>query len=68
MVIETPRLLPPRWWWLTLIVILICAGALRYTGYNFSLPYVDHPDESAYTIAGRMIIDFGSPKPIGMQG
>ncbi|MBI1258241.1 MAG: phospholipid carrier-dependent glycosyltransferase [Chloroflexi bacterium] len=63
-----PRLLPSRGWWLALFVILLCAAALRYTGYNFSLPYVDHVDEASYTIAGRMIIDFGSPKPIGMQG
>src|SRR4051794_27227925 len=66
--LSSPRLLPSRGWWLILIVILLCAGALRYTGYNFSLPYVDHVDEASYTIAGRMIIDFGSPKPIGMEG
>jgi hypothetical protein len=47
---------------------MLCAAALRYTGYNFSLPYVDHPDEPAYNLAARMIIDFGSPKPLGMQG
>src|SRR5262245_21056695 len=59
---------PERWWWAALVVILLAAGALRYTGYNFSLPYIDHTDEPAYNLAGRMIIDFGSAKPIGMQG
>ena len=34
----------PRWGWL-LIVIVFVAAALRLTGYNFSLPYDDHPDE-----------------------
>ncbi len=58
----------PRWWWLSLLVILLVAAALRYTGYNFSLPYVDHPDEPNHNIAGRMWIDFGTAKPIGLQG
>ncbi|HVO68959.1 MAG TPA: glycosyltransferase family 39 protein [Aggregatilineaceae bacterium] len=44
------------------------AAGLRYTGYNYSLPYIDHADEPAYNLAGRMIIDFGSAKPLGMQG
>ncbi len=61
-------LLPPRWWWIALLAIVVIAGAFRYTGYNFSLPYIDHPDEPAQNIAARMVIDFGSPKPIGMQG
>lgn len=59
---------PSRWWWFALLIILVCAGALRYTGYDFSLPYVDHVDEPAYNLAGRMIIDFGSAKPLGMHG
>lgn len=59
---------PARRWWMALLAILICASALRFTGYSFSLPYVDHVDEPAYNLAGRMIIDFGSAKPIGMHG
>ncbi|MBN1679296.1 MAG: phospholipid carrier-dependent glycosyltransferase [Anaerolineae bacterium] len=59
---------PARWWWMALLVILAAAAGLRYTGYDFSLPYVDHVDEPAYNIAGRMIIDYGSAKPIGMHG
>lgn len=65
---DAPKLLPPRGWWLILLGILVCAGALRFTGYNFSLPYIDHVDEASYTLAGRMMIDSGSAKPIGMQG
>lgn len=61
-------LLPPRWWWAILLLIMLLNAGLRYTGYNFSLPYIDHPDEPNYNIAARMILDFGSPKPLGMQG
>ena len=56
---------PPRNWWLALLVILVVAGALRFPGYDFSLPYLDQPDEVYFALAGRMIIDFGSAKPIG---
>ena len=56
---------PPRNWWLALLVILVLAGALRYPGYDFSLPYLDQPDEVFFALSGRMIIDFGSAKPIG---
>jgi 4-amino-4-deoxy-L-arabinose transferase-like glycosyltransferase len=59
---------PARRWWLALLAVLLVAGALRFTGYNFSLPYIDHPDEPNWAIAGRMVIDFGSPKPLNMQG
>ena len=53
---------PRRNWWLALLAILLLAGALRYPGYDFSLPYVDHPDEPDFILAGRMIIDFGTAK------
>jgi hypothetical protein len=59
---------PSRGWWIALTVICLLGGALSYTGYNFSLPYIDHPDEPNYSISGRMIIDYGSPKPLGMHG
>ncbi len=59
---------PFRQWWLILGLIVICGAGLRYTGYNFSLPYLDHVDEPAYNLAGRLILDNGSAKPIGMQG
>jgi riboflavin transporter FmnP len=59
---------PTKWWWGVLSLIVLVAAGLRYTGYDFSLPYIDHPDEPAYNLAGRMIIDFGSAKPLGMQG
>jgi hypothetical protein len=55
-------------WWLCILAVTFCGAVLRYSGYNFSLPYVDHPDEPAYVLAARMTIDFGSPKPLGMQG
>lgn len=59
---------PSRRWWLALAVILLVAAGLRYTGYNFSLPYVDHPDEPNHAIAGRMWIDMGSARALGYQG
>jgi len=64
----TQTILPPKTWWLALGLIVACACLLRYTGYNFSLPYIDHVDEPAYNLAGRMILDYGSAKPLGMQG
>lgn len=62
------RILPRGTWWAVLALILCIAAALRYTGYNFSLPYIDHPDEPSYLLAARMVIDDGSPKLLGMQG
>jgi hypothetical protein len=59
---------PSRYWWLALLVILLVAAAFRLTGYNFSLPYVDHPDEPNHAIAGRMMVDMGTAKAIGLQG
>ena len=55
---------PRRNWWLALLVILVLAGALRYPGYDFSLPYVDETDVTAFILSGRMIIDFGTAKSI----
>ncbi len=60
--------LSKRGWWLTLIVILIVAAAFRVTGYNFSLPYIDHPDEPNFNIAAQMIIDSGTSKSLNYQG
>ena len=56
---------PRRRWWLALLAILLLAGALRYPGYDFSLPYPSVQDEMTFALAGRMIIDFGSAKSIG---
>ena len=41
---------PPRNWWLALLVILVLAGALRFPGYGFSLPYIDQPDEPNFLL------------------
>lgn len=68
MINNSTQLLPRRTWWAALGMILIIAAALRLTGYNFSLPYIDHPDEPAYMLSARMVIDSGSPKPLGMHG
>ena len=56
---------PRRNWWLALLVILVLAGALRFPGHDFGLPFLDQPDEVFFALSGRMIIDFGSAKPIG---
>jgi 4-amino-4-deoxy-L-arabinose transferase-like glycosyltransferase len=39
---------PGRVWWLGLLAILALAGVFRFVGYNFSLPFVDHPDEPTF--------------------
>ena len=56
---------PPRNWWLALLVILVLAGALRYPGYDFGLPYVEYRDERTFAISGQMTIDFGTAKSLG---
>ncbi len=56
---------PRRNWWLALLAILVLAGALRYPGYAFSLPYVDYIDEPNHNLAARMLVDFGTARSIG---
>ena len=55
---------PRRNWWLALLAILVLAGALRYPGYDFGLPHVDEFDVTHFFLSGRMIIDFGTAKPM----
>jgi len=62
------RWFPDRRWWLALGLIVVCAAALRYTGYNFSLPYVDHQDEPNFYLSAQFILDTGSARPFSMQG
>ncbi|MCA9905280.1 MAG: glycosyltransferase family 39 protein [Anaerolineae bacterium] len=62
------RRYPDRRWWLALGLIVIGAAALRFTGYNFSLPYVDHQDEPNFYLSAQFIIDTGSARPFSMQG
>lgn len=54
-------------WWAALGLILLLAGGLYLTGYNFSLPYIDHPDEPAFNLAARMILDQGSARPMSFH-
>ena len=65
---RSPAVWPSRAWRYAMLAILIVAAGLRYPGYDFSLPYIDHVDEPAYNLAARMVIDFGSAKPLGMHG
>ncbi len=66
--LNSPKIIwPKRWWWFILALILILGGTLRYTGYNFSLPYIDHPDEPNFNLAAQMTIDYGSPKPMNLD-
>lgn len=63
---DPPRpLWPARRWWLALLVLLTLAGGLRFTGYNFSLPYIDHPDEPNQFLAARLVLDQGTSRSIG---
>ncbi len=59
---------PRRNWWLALLAILVLAGALRFTGYDFGLPYVEHvggrADEVFYSLAARLVIDTGTAKSL----
>ena len=43
------------------------AGALRFPGYDFSLPFMDQPDEAFFALAGQLIIDFGTAKSFGFH-
>jgi 4-amino-4-deoxy-L-arabinose transferase-like glycosyltransferase len=51
---------PSRNWWAALAAILALAGVLRFTGYNFGLPYIDHPDEPAFYIQAAFLNDSGT--------
>ena len=44
---------PSRGWWVVIGLLLLCAGFLRLKGYNFSLPYLDHPDEPVFYLTGQ---------------
>ncbi len=35
-------------WWILLLEVVAVAAIFRGVGYNFSLPYVDHPDEPVF--------------------
>ena len=59
---------PRRNWWLALLAILVLAGALRYPGYDFGLPYPEEWDEVHHSLSGRYIIDTGSARPLGHDG
>ena len=56
---------PRRNWWLALLAILVLAGALRYPGYGFGLPFTENHDENIFALSGQMIIDLGTAKPLG---
>ena len=58
---------PPRNWWLALLAILVLAGALRYPGYDFGLPFLAQDDEVFFALPARMIIDFGTAKSINFH-
>ena len=58
---------PRRNWWLALLAILLLAGALRYPGYAFSLPFLSQDDEIFFVLPARMIIDFGTAKSINFH-
>ena len=68
---EAPPLWPERNWWLALLAILLLAGALRLTGYDFGLPFVEHNGvraaESYYSLAAQMIIDQGTAKDLHLH-
>ena len=48
-----------KWWWLGLAALLLLAGWLYFRGYNVSLPFFAHHDETQHIVAAQHIIDFG---------
>ena len=60
---------PRRNWWLALLAILVLAGALRYPGYAFSLPFVDHLDEPNHYMLDARICWWilARPNPLNMH-
>jgi 4-amino-4-deoxy-L-arabinose transferase-like glycosyltransferase len=40
-------------WWLAMAGLFATALLVRLVGYNFSLPYIDHPDEPVFYLTGR---------------
>ncbi len=48
-----------RTWWAALAGIVFLAGVLRFTGYDFGLPYIDHPDEPHFYLLGEMRFEQG---------
>lgn len=40
-------------WWAALLGVVALAAVFRFVGYNFSLPYVDHPDEPVFYLTGQ---------------
>ena len=51
--VEQKPLWPARWWWAALLVIIGFALGLYLLTYDFSLPYVAHPDEPNYYLAAQ---------------
>ena len=59
--ITSERHILPRskWWWFALALLLLLASWLYLRGYNVSLPYLEHFDETQHLVAAQHIIDFG---------
>jgi hypothetical protein len=49
--------------WLGLALILALAAVPRLLSYSFSLPYIDHPDEPNYYVAGQIWRGLMPPDP-----
>jgi hypothetical protein len=49
---------PTRAWWAALVVLVVGAGALRFSAINFGLPHVEQPDEcnSYWSATGQYAI------------
>lgn len=41
-----------RWFWAVMLLLTLAAAVPRLLIYDFSLPYIDHPDEPNYYLAG----------------
>ncbi|MBN1429202.1 MAG: hypothetical protein JXB07_12575 [Anaerolineae bacterium] len=59
-----------------MLFVLLFAGALRYTGYDFGLPYIENSEEARLNILAQDVVTTGkvapedtqAPYPLGMIG
>ena len=61
----SPHVLPrEKWWWLGLALLLLLAGWLYLRGYNVSLPFFAHADETQHLLGAQHQIDSGTTRDI----
>jgi hypothetical protein len=67
MTVSKPLLPEKRFWWAGLGSLLLLGILLMYPNYDFSLPYIDHPDEPQFTLAADMIRGQGTARSMALD-